>query len=68
MSGRPNGGEAGENLAGQADGVALSRTLFSVLRPSLRRVVTFAPPLIVAGIIGLVSGVVVSAVISSMKI
>ena len=68
MSGRPNGGEAGENLAGQADGVALSRTLFSVLRPSLRSVVTFAPPLIVAGIIGLVSGVVVSAFISSMKI
>ena len=64
----PSGGEAGENLAGQADGVALSRTLFSLLRPSLRNVVAFAAPLTIAGIVGLVSGIVVSAFVSSLKL
>lgn len=64
----PSTGAAGENLAGQADGVVLSRTLFSLLQPSLRGVVAFAAPLTIAGIIGLVSGIVVSAFVSSMKV
>jgi hypothetical protein len=41
--------------------------LFSLLQPSLRSVVALAAPLTIAGIIGLVSGIVVSAFISSMK-
>ncbi len=45
---------------------ALSRTLFSFLEPSLDAIGSFGAPIVFAGILGLVSGIVVVAFVGSM--
>jgi hypothetical protein len=51
---------------GQEKTVALSRTLFSALEPSLDAIGSFGAPIVLAGTVGLVSGIVVVAFVGSM--
>ncbi len=51
---------------GQEGSAALSRTLFSFLEPTLDAVGSFGTPIVFAGIVGLVSGIVVVAFVGSM--
>ena len=53
---------------GQEDTVALSRTLFSFFEPSLDAIGSFGAPIVFAGIVGLVSGIVVVAFVGSMRL
>ena len=53
---------------GQEDTVALSRTLFSFFEPSLDAIGSFGAPIVLAGIVGLVSGIVVVAFVGSMRL
>ncbi len=50
----------------QEEPAALSRTLFSFLEPSLDAIGSFGAPIVFAGVIGLVSGIVVVAFVGSM--
>ena len=54
----------------QLDGeeVVLSRPLVSVLEPALDAVAVYGAPLLIAGIIGLVTGIVVVAFVTSMRV
>ena len=51
---------------GQEESVALSRTLFSALEPSLDAIGSFGAPIVFAGIVGLVAGIIVVAFVGSM--
>ena len=51
---------------GQEETVALSRTLFSTLEPSLDAIGSFGAPIVLAGIVGLVAGIIVVAFVGSM--
>ena len=48
------------------ENAVLSRTIFSFLDPSLDFIASFGAPFVIAGIVGLVSGVVVVAFVGSM--
>lgn len=50
----------------QEETAALSRTLFSFLEPSLDAIGSFGVPIVFAGVVGLVSGIVVVAFVGSM--
>ena len=50
----------------QEETAALSRTLFSFLEPSLDAIGSFGAPIVFAGVVGLVSGIVVVAFVGSM--
>ena len=50
----------------QEETAALSRTLFSFLEPSLDTIGSFGAPIVFAGVVGLVSGIVVVAFVGSM--
>ena len=52
----------------QEDTAALSRTLFSFFEPSLDAIGSFGAPIVLAGIVGLVSGIVVVAFVGSMRL
>ena len=54
-----------EESAGEAE---LSRTLFSFLEPLLNVIGSFGVPLVIGGVIALVSGIIVVAFVSSMRI
>jgi len=56
---------ATEVVAGDAE---LSRTLFSFLEPTLNVIGSYRFPMVVAGVIALVSGIIVVAFVSSMRI
>ena len=51
---------------GQEETAALSRTIFSALEPSLDAIGSFGAPIVFAGIVGLVSGIIVVAFVGSM--
>ena len=70
MSGRSSESpvQLSEAGGGQEDTAALSRTLFSFFEPSLDAIGTFGAPIFLAGIIGLVSGIVVVAFVGSMRL
>ena len=57
-----------EGLAGEPAEEATSRTLFSFLEPSLNTIGSFGTPLVVAGIVGLVVGIVLMAFVGSMRL
>ena len=59
-SGGPTEGGAGD--------AELSRTLFSFLEPTLNVIGSYRFPMVVAGVIALVSGIIVVAFVSSMRI
>ena len=59
--------ETGQETAPEEEAV-LSRPLVSFLEPALDTVAIFGAPLVVAGIIGLVAGIVVVAFVSSMRL
>ena len=61
------GQETGQETAPEEEAV-LSRPLVSFLEPALDTVAIFGAPLVVAGIIGLVAGIVVVAFVSSMRL
>ena len=65
------GGAPGQPAAGLVEGpeeeVALSRTLFSFLEPTLDTIGSFSAPIVIAGIVGLVSGISLVAFVGSMK-
>ena len=51
-----------------AEDAELSRTLFSFLEPLLNIVGSFGVPLVIGGVIALVSGIIVVAFVSSMRL
>ncbi len=55
-----------ENMA-QADSVQASRTISSYFEPSLDAIGSYGPPIVIAGIVGLITGIVVVAFVSSMR-
>ena len=67
---QPAAGESSEPAAGtgQDSEARASRTLISFLDPALDAVGIFGAPLLVAGIIGLVTGIVIVAFVSSMRL
>ena len=65
----PAGPEAGPPDTGPGDGAErLSRPLSSLLEPALDAVGLFGAPLAVAGILGVVTGIVVVAFVESMRL
>jgi hypothetical protein len=57
-----------EPTVGDAGDPELSRTLFSFLEPLLNIVGSFGVPLVIGGVIALVSGIIVVAFVSSMRL
>ena len=66
---RPSGatGYPPPEAAVEKDKVVVSRTLFSYLEPVLDTIASFGSALVVAGIVGLVSGITLVAFVSSME-
>ena len=63
---QPEQPDDSEQLAGKE--VVLSRPLVSVLEPTLDAIAVYGAPLLIAGIIGLVTGIVVVAFVTSMRV
>ena len=57
-----------EPTEGGAGDAELSRTLFSFLEPTLDVIGSYRFPMVIAGVIALVSGIIVVAFVSSMRI
>ena len=69
---RPQESESAELEEGQdeesEDGELRSRTLFSFFEPSLNAIGSFGAPLVVAGIVAIVSGAILVAFVTSMRL
>ena len=62
-------GDSGEEATPQPGGeVVLSRTMFSYLEPTLDRIASYSTPLVIAGVVALVSGIILVAFVSSMRL
>ena len=48
--------------------VVLSRTMFSYLEPTMDRIASYSAPLVIAGVVALVSGIILVAFVSSMRL
>lgn len=68
-SGREAGRETAASSAvpGEAQETELSRTIFSFLEPTVDAIASFGAPIVIAGVIGLVSGISMVAFISSLQ-
>lgn len=64
-----SGGDSSEEATPQPGGeVVLSRTMFSYLEPTLDRIASYSTPLVIAGVVALVSGIILVAFVSSMRL
>ena len=66
--GRDDSQNQSESGPGQEENSGLSRTLFSFLEPSLDRIGVYGTPMVLAGIIALVAGIVLLAFVPSMRL
>ena len=69
----PSAGKDGDqspSAAGsqEAEDIQVSRTLFSFMEPGMNRIGAYGAPMVLAGIIGLVSGISLVAFVPSMSL